>query len=552
MNPRDPSTADPAGASPDYRRAQALVAQLQAQAQAQAQAQPASPAEVDRIETHISWLLLVGPHAYKFKKPLRLDILDFSTLALRRAACEQELRINRRTAPSLYLGLVAVVGTPQAPRLVPLAEADDPAAPQPVLEVAVRMQRFAQSALLSELSRHDQLLPRHIDALALCVARFHAAAEVAPADGAWGRPDTVADAMAGNFAPLHALIDPPAFAQPDLKAQLQAVDDWRLREGLRLAPEFAQRLADGQVRECHGDLHLANLVLIDGAPQLFDAIEFNPALRWIDVMADLAFLVMDLQARGHTALAWRFLNESLEHTGDHAGLRVLRYYSVYRAMVRARVAALRLAQQAGEACDASLRDMARYLRLAQTLTRPGERVLWLTCGVSGSGKSHHSQSLIEARGIVRVKADVERKRLFGLDRHARSAGRLAGGIYTAEASRRTYARLAEVARQVLDAGLPVLVDATFLKRAHREPFYALARDCGARCIVLAFDAPEAVLRERVRLRARSGQDASEADEAVLTRQLAEREPLDADERLQAVGVDSRGPVDWGRLLSTAG
>lgn len=521
------------------RASQRLIERLQHAPQAF----PHPAADVQCIETHISWVLLAGDHAYKFKKPIRLDFLDYSTLALRRAACDEELRINRRTAPGLYLEVVAVTGTASAPRV------GGAGGKGPVLDWAVHMRRFDQSALFGGLIEQGRLLPSHIDRLARQVARFHAAAGVAPVDGVFGQPDRVRAVVWQSIEPLRGQIG--QIGDADLAETLDAVARWSQAQGEALAPLFAQRLADGRVRECHGDLHLGNLVLEGGEPQLFDAIEFNPAFRWIDVLSEVAFLVMDLQARGRADLAWRFLNAWLEQTGDYAGLRVLPYYLVYRAMVRARVAALRLGQLAGQARRAAEQELALYLRLAGQFTRPRERWLWLASGVSGSGKSSQSQGLIEARGVVRLRADVERKRLFGLRPEEASAG-MAPGMYTAEATRRTYERLDELARQVLEAGLPVLVDATFLQRAQRDAFRALAQALGLPCLILAFEAPEAVLRERVRQRTQAGHDASEADLAVLDAQLASREPLDAAEWAQAVAVDTRAPVDWPALLPPRG
>ena len=342
---------------------------------------------VEWIETHISWLLLAGDYAYKFKKPLKLDFLDFSTLALRRAACEEELRINDRTAPDLYLGVVALVGSPAADmRLLPLDEAPSNAEP------AVRMRRFDQAALLSQALERQALTPAHIDALARHVAHFHGDAAVALSSQGWGTAQAVRAPVQDCLAALQRI----AADAPDLAPLLGPVAKWCEQQGAALAPVFAQRLDAGRVRECHGDLHLANLVLIDGAPQLFDAIEFNPALRWIDCMADIAFLAMDLEARGCADLAWRFLNAWLECTGDYAGLPVLDYYRVYRALVRARVAGLRLAQTTGDARAGCLQEQRRYLELALRFTRPRPVVLWLAHGFSGSGKSTLCRALASA------------------------------------------------------------------------------------------------------------------------------------------------------------
>jgi len=490
------------------------------------------------IETHISWLLLAGDYVYKFKKPLRLDFLDFSTPALRRAACAEELRINRRTAPGLYLGLVALTGgAPDGLRLRPLEDAP------PDAEPAVRMRRFDQAALLSHLLEREQLTPAHIDALARQVARFHGAAAVALPDQGWGTAQAVRAPVDDCLAALRAV----AADAPDLAPLLGDVARWCAAQGARLAPVFEERLRSGRVREGHGDLHLANLVLIDDAPQLFDAIEFNPALRWIDGVADVAFLAMDLEARGRADLAWRFLNAWLERTGDYAGLQVLDYYRIYRALVRARVAGLRLAQTEGQARAACLRELRRYLELALRFIRPRPLALWLAHGFSGSGKSTQSLALVCQRGMVRVRADVERKRLFGLAPED-SSGAVPGGIYTQDASLRTHERLARAARSALDAGHAVLVDATFLNSALRARFIALAQALRVPIRILCFEAPLDVLRERVRARQQAGADASEADVRVLESQWAAARPLSAEEEAWAVHVDTTRPVDWDALL----
>ena len=500
---------------------------------------------VEWIETHISWLLLAGDFVYKFKKPLKLDFLDFSTPALRRAACEEELRINRRTAPALYLGLVALTGTAHSLQLQPAEAAPADAEP------AVRMRRFAQEALLSHLLEQQRLLPSHIDALAQQVAQFHASAAVATPQQGWGTAQAAVAPVQDCLAALQPLV---AQAVPDMGPALRQLAQWCASQGTALAPVFLQRLQSGLVRECHGDLHLANLVLIDGQPQLFDAIEFNPALRWIDCVADIAFLAMDLEARGRADLAWRFLNAWLEHTGDYAGLQVLQYYRVYRALVRARVAGLRLAQVEGEGVGdkraASLREVRRYLALALRFTEPRTVELWLAHGFSGAGKSTQSQALIAERGVVRVRADVERKRLFGLAPQASSAA-VRGGIYTAAASQRTHEALAQAARCALDAGYTVLVDATFLNPAMRQRFMALATQAQVPCRILSFEAPLAVLRERVRSRQLAGGDASEASVQVLESQWAAAQPLSPAEEALTVHVDTTRPVDWNVLLPRA-
>jgi aminoglycoside phosphotransferase family enzyme/predicted kinase len=495
---------------------------------------PGAEGGVELIETHISWVLLAGEHAWKLKKPLDLGFLDFSTLDKRRAACEAELRLNRRTAPEVYEAVVAITGTREAPRVDGEGEA---------IDWLVRMRRFPQSALFTSLLDEGRLEPALFDRLARHVADFHAAAATARPGEGFGDAEAVRFPVRQNFAQVRARID-----DEDMVAVLAAVEAWAETQFDRLRGLFDARLAAGRVRECHGDLHLGNLILIDAGPRAFDGIEFNPALRWIDVIADVAFLVMDLQARGRTGLGWRFLNAWLERSGDYEGLAVLPWYLCYRAMVRTKVAAIRATQLDGEARAASVAECRRYLALAAAYTRPGAPLLLIASGVSGAGKTSQSQPLVEARGLIRLRADVERKRLFGLAPEAASGSAPNAGLYTAEASVRTYARLAALARAVTAAGFPVLVDATFLKRAQRDAFRALAAERALPFAILAFEAPAAIVRERVRRRAAAGQDASEADEAVLARQLAGREPLAADEAARALTIDTTEAPDWAALL----
>jgi aminoglycoside phosphotransferase family enzyme/predicted kinase len=485
--------------------------------------------DVRVIETHISWVILTGLFAYKIKRPVDLGFVDFTSLERRQFYCQEELRLNGRLAPQLYLGVVPITGTPEAPSMGGMGSA---------IEFAVQMHEFPQEALLSEVLKRQEVEPAHIDALAHELADFHGRIAVAAADAPFGTCQSIERAMDENLE--HLLGDQPQDSQPQDKGAVQHLKDWCQHEFETRQDEFRHRRQSGYIRECHGDMHLGNMLLLDNRPVIFDCIEFNDEFRWIDVMSELAFTVMDLEDRGSPGLARRLLNAYLEQTGDYAGLMVLRYYLVYRALVRAKVADIRLRQSDVGAEEQSriVAEYRSYLELAQRYARPPGPRLIITHGPSGSGKTTMAQPLLEAVGAVRVRSDVERKRLFGLQSLDRTDAEVGGGIYAADATQRTYARLAELASYVLLAGFSVIVDATFLKREQRQQFRRLADELKVPFAILDFQVAESTLRDRVAQRASEHHDASEADLSVLEEQLKSREPLDAEECRRAIRASS--------------
>lgn len=486
------------------------------------------------IETHISWVLLDGEHAWKLKKPVRLGFLDFGSAEVREHFCREELRLNRRLAPDLYLDVVAIRGSREQPRI------DGEGAP---IDHAVLMREFPPGALLSERLAAGRLQGADLDRLAERIATFHEAVPaVAPGDG-FGSAAHIEAATARVLDSLAQRLDDPRVAR--LRA-------WCETEGARLRPVFERRRAEGKVRECHGDLHLANAVALGEEVTAFDCIEFDPDLRWIDVQSEVAFLAMDLMAHARGDLAFRFLDAWLARSGDYEGVTVLRYYLVYRALVRAMVAAIRAGQQVAGGVPTTTpangpTAAPDYLALADRLARLRDPRLLITHGLSGSGKSHLAARLLEQAGALRLRSDVERKRLFGLRPLARSRSGPGDGIYRPEDSERTYARLLALATIALDAGWPVIVDAAFLRASERDAFRAAARERGLPFAILHCRAEADLLRERVRAREQRGGDPSEAGLAVLERQLADHDPLRDDERPLAIEVDTGRPVDVGAL-----
>ncbi|MBI3903200.1 MAG: AAA family ATPase [Nitrosomonadales bacterium] len=515
----------------DYSAQQTLIAALR-----DGHCFPHAAKTVRVIETHISWVLLAGRYAYKIKKALDLGFLDYTTLDARRFCCDEEVRLNRRLAPKIYLDVVAIGGSPEQP------EFDA----QPVLEYAVCMRRFATANQMDRLLARGKITPQHIDKLAALLAAFHSDLPRAEAGSKFGSAATIRDESMQNFTQLQMLLTDQAGR--DAVAGLEQI---AAQEFTACANIFTQRRAQGFVRECHGDLHLGNIVLIGDELVPFDGIEFSPALRWIDVMDEAAFLVMDLLHRQRADLAYRFLNAWLEATGDYAGVAVLRFYLAYRATVRAKVAAIR-ASQAGRARKHELAACRDYLTLAYTcFTR--RRALIITHGLPGSGKSMFARSAAEHWGAIRIRSDVERKRLFGMRPLDSSRSATGEGIYTADATRRTYARLLELARGLLDAGFPVIVDAAFLRQDEREQFRALARDMDVPFAIASMRADAAMLRARIVQRRDKAHDASEADLDVLQALQVVQQPLLAQESACAVelngGEDAAGRGRLEQLLA---
>jgi len=475
---------------------------------------------VERIDTHASIVFLAGQRAWKLKRAVRYDYLDFSTAARRKAMCEAEVRINRRTAPMLYLGVVPV--TREADGRLALGGAGAP------LDWLVEMVRFDQQGLFDRLAGRQALSIDLMRALATEIVRFHAAADVRRDRGGKAAMAWVIDGNADGFGEQGAGILDPALCR-DVTAASHA-------ELARHGALLDARRGAGKVRQCHGDLHLRNIVLIDNRPVLFDAIEFNDDIACIDVLYDAAFLWMDLWRRDlprHANTVWNvYLNES----GDFDGVPLLPLLLSCRAAVRAKTSASAARLMDDGPRKAEMEDLARrYLTMAADLLRPPAPVLIAIGGLSGSGKSSVALALAPSIGAVPgalvVRSDEVRKQLAGVS----SLQRLGPEGYSAEMSMRVYDEVADRARRVVHGGHSVIADAVFARAVDRARIEEMASRADVPFLGIWLDAPRNVLVERVSRRER---DASDADAAVVSSQFEQDTGP-----LTWVRIDASGSID---------
>ena len=458
---------------------------------------------VDRIETHASVVFLAGTDAYKIKRAVKYPFLDFSTLENRRRALVNELAINRRTARQLYLDVIPIIVAESGGfRLGGEGDA---------IEWALVMRRFDQESLFDRMAEEGRLPLSVMPQLAQVIADFHRGANRFLA------PET---SVAALLAVLKDNETALAGEKDSCPADALATVNRGSRDALAaLSLLLKARASGGYVRHCHGDLHLRNIVEIDGEPVLFDAIEFDDAIATVDVLYDLAFLLMDLGARGLRAHANAVLNAYLEASGDTAnliGLAALPLFLSTRAMVRAKVELLRAS------LDPMSREEARrratsYVLLARDYLERQRPQLIAIGGLSGSGKSSVAQALAPHLGVfpgaVHVRSDVERKRLFGVG----AEERLPRPAYAAEVSDIVYTMCRKRALMALEGGHSVIVDAVHAKKEERNAVAEIAARAGAAFTGIWLDAPAETMRQRIA--ARAG-DVSDATPDVLDEQLS--------------------------------
>jgi uncharacterized protein len=501
-----------------------------------ASAYPHAVRSIELIETHMSWVLLTGEYAYKIKRPVHYPFVDLRARAVRARLCEEELRLNRRFAPELYLALA------------PICEVGGQAVidrPGRVIEQAVRMRQFDRAQELDALLRAGRVEPAELEAFGAALMQIHAQLpRVQPPDSR-GTARAVRTVILSNLEQAAQ-----ALAALDRPHAIEALRTRVIEQLDASAAVIDARWAAGCVRECHGDLHARNIVRLDGGLVAFDCLEFEPTFRWIDVAEELAMLLADLDWREQPRLAHAFLGGYLAASGDYQGLRVLPLYRAHCALVRAKVAALN-AQAAAEPLlrESAVAEMDALVdRAGRALRRRMPRLV-LLCGLPGSGKTWLSKALGVRLGAVLLRSDVERRRLAGLPPQARSDSPPGSGLYTPEAGTAVYEHLAQCVQDVIGGGFTAIVDASFALQEDRQRMAALAHRLGARCWLVHCSAPYALLQQRIAQRQRKGEDASEADAAVLAWQQQRFEPIGAVPDMAVIEVDTADPACATRVMA---
>ena len=492
--------------------------------------------KLEVIETHISWVILTGSYAYKIKKPVDLGFLDFSSLADRKHYCELELDLNRRLAPDYYLDVVPITGSAQNPVLYGRGD---------VIEYALKMVQFPPGSELDKALALGKLDAHSMDLIAEKIAEFHQNIAVASQSQKFGDLQHVHQPVINCYREICERLD----KAEDIK-RVNNLKSWSCQAYEDLKKVFVARKENGFLRECHGDLHLRNIAMIDGEIVIFDCIEFNENLRWNDVISEVAFLVMDLDVHKQSTLASHFLNHYLELTGDYSGLEVLRYYLIYRAVVRAMVNCIRCSQEETNSPDmiSEYQTFQHYLNLAERYVDFESPKLFIMHGLSGSGKSTVSQTLLQAKFVIRIRSDIERKRLHGIKASQKNRKGVQQGIYNSASDEEVYQHLLELATSLLKAGYSVIVDATFLKIAQRDMFQSLADRLNIEYAILHCHAPLSVMENRVVRRNMEESDASDADLKVLKFQVGKVEKFTKKEMEYIVDINTKNRINGAELL----
>ena len=480
------------------------------------------------IQTHVSYVFLTGDYAYKVKKPVNFGFLDFSTLAKREHFCREELRMNQTLAPDIYLEVLPITTAADKFSLEGKGEAS---------EYTLKMQQFPQENLLSEMFASGKLTEAHMAELGTLVAQFHAQTSTNEYILSFGDIPAIKAAFTENYQQTEKYIGTVQTQQQYQETQQFTDNFFATRAEL-----FKSRQQQHKIRECHGDLHLRNICLWQDRIQLFDRIEFNEPFRFVDVMYDVAFAVMDLDARGRKDLGNIFLNTYLEHTGDWEGVQVLALYLSRQAYVRAKVTSFLLDDPAIAPADKeqASQTAAAYYQLAWRYTKTDRGKLILMSGLSGSGKTTVARQVAKQIGAIHLRSDAVRKHLAGMSIHDRGGE----SLYSAEMSQKTYDRLLKLGLMLAAQGFPVILDAKYDRIDRRQQAIQQAESQNIPVNILHCTAPTEVLLERLATRS---QDISDATPTLLTSQQATAEPFTAAEQTYVTTIDTTQELELTRV-----
>lgn len=491
--------------------------------------------EIKKLETHISWIFLTGDYAYKIKKPVNFGFVDYSTLEKRKHFCEQEVKLNKALTSSVYLDIVTLNKADNGYEINGKGE---------VIDYAIKMKEFSQENLLDRLLERNELTTDIVDNIAKQVAGFHMKAERAPTDSPYGKPETVKAPVTENFAQSRELLNTYHIANATYLLPLENLEQESESMFKLIYPVLEERKKDGYIRNCHGDLHLGNITLIDGEPVIFDCIEFNEFFRWTDPMADVGFLLMDFFDRGQEEFGMRFLNTYMIYTGDYEGLLILPYYFAYRAMVRAKIQLFSINPKDSAAKrDQYFVRFSNYMHLAQKYFERSQPFLLLMHGFSGSGKSTLAVRIAEQTKTIMIRSDVERKRIYQVS----PSEKLDDAAYQADINKKTYEKLLYLTEVITTAGYSVIVDATFLKADQRKLFTDFAVKHKIPFSIIFCEATHPVLEERLNKRNKEA-DFSHADMHVLKKQRESYQPLSQEEQKWVITTTAKK----GNLLDVMG
>ncbi|MEA5564820.1 AAA family ATPase [Anabaena sp. UHCC 0399] len=486
---------------------------------------------IQLIQTHVSYVLLTGDYAYKLKKPVNFGFLDFSTLENREHFCQEELRLNKRGAAELYLEVLPI--TLEGEQYV-LGGTGNP------VEYAVKMRQFPQETLLSSLFADDKLKETDLEELGLVVAQYHAKTETNDYIRSFGEVSQIRAAFDENYQQTAKYI-----GGPQTQAQFDETKAYTERFFAERQELFQRRIQNDYIRECHGDLHLRNICLWQDKILLFDCIEFNEPFRFVDVMFDIAYAVMDLEAQQRPDLSNAYLNTYVEQTGDWEGLEVLPIYVNRQSYVRAKVTSFLLDDPSVPATvkEEASKTAAQYYKLAWEYTKPKQGKLILMSGLSGSGKSTTAKYLARQTGAIHLRSDAVRKHLGGIPLYERGGD----DLYTPEMTQKTYARLLNLGIILANQGYTVILDAKYDKQELRQEAIAQAQKHQLPLQIIYCTAPLEVVRER--LVNRTG-DIADATVDLLASQLKQTEPFtDTEKPYVQIWDTTQPPQTQLRVLS---